>query len=101
DVVRTTRVDSVNGGASGYFLCAHRASFGDTRGGFGSRSGLGARRRKICPLSLSVAGLPTMLISESVEEQIVADPHFVEAPATPVEHFKLYFYAAVVRVIGE
>lgn len=42
-----------------------------------------------------------MLISESVEEQIVADPHFVEAPATPVEHFKLYFYAAVVRVIGE
>ena len=40
-------------------------------------------------------------MSKSVEEQVLADRQFVEAQPTPVEHFKLYFYAAVLHVIGE
>jgi hypothetical protein len=42
-----------------------------------------------------------MLISETLEEHVVTSPQFVEAQPTPVEHFKLYFYAAVLHVIGE
>ncbi|MDX6576012.1 MAG: hypothetical protein QOE96_1965 [Blastocatellia bacterium] len=42
-----------------------------------------------------------MLLSESLEEHVVAGPPFAEVLPSPVEHFKLYFYAAVLRVIGE
>jgi len=41
-----------------------------------------------------------MLISETTE-QAVSGPHFPEARPSPVEHFKLYFYAAVLHVVGE
>jgi DNA replication protein DnaC len=34
-------------------------------------------------------------------EQVVPRQDFVEALRTPVEHFKLYFYAAVLHVVGE
>jgi len=42
-----------------------------------------------------------MLMSESLEEHAVTGGQFVEMKPTPVEHFKLYFYAAVLHVIGE
>jgi len=41
-----------------------------------------------------------MLLSETTE-QVVSGPHFAEARPSPVEHFKLYFYAAVLHVVGE
>ena len=31
----------------------------------------------------------------------MAGPHFAEVQPSPVEHFKLYFYAAVLHVVGE
>ena len=34
-------------------------------------------------------------------KQLVAGRDFVEASPSPIEHFKLYFYAAVLHVIGE
>ena len=42
-----------------------------------------------------------MLMSESLEEHVATARPFVEAQPTPIEHFKLYFYAAVLHVIGE
>jgi hypothetical protein len=41
-----------------------------------------------------------MLMSETLE-QVEADRDFAGVPPTPLEHFKLYFYAAVLHVIGE
>lgn len=41
-----------------------------------------------------------MLINET-PEQVVTGPHFADARPSPVEHFKLYFYAAVLHVVGE
>ena len=40
-------------------------------------------------------------MSESLDEHVVAGPHFAEVQPSPVEHFKLYFYAAVLHVVGE
>ncbi|MDX6529952.1 MAG: hypothetical protein QOH41_2242 [Blastocatellia bacterium] len=42
-----------------------------------------------------------MLLSESLAEHVMAGPPFAEVRPSPVEHFKLYFYAAVLQVIGE
>ena len=42
-----------------------------------------------------------MSLTESLEEHVVAGPHFAEVQPSPVEHFKLYFYAAVLHVVGE
>ena len=40
-------------------------------------------------------------MSEFLDEHVVAGPHFAEVQPSPVEHFKLYFYAAVLHVVGE
>lgn len=41
-------------------------------------------------------------MSENLEAQVTATSEpFIAASPTPVEHFKLYFYAAVLHVIGE
>lgn len=42
-----------------------------------------------------------MLMSESLEDHVATARQFVDAQPTPIEHFKLYFYAAVLHVIGE
>jgi hypothetical protein len=41
-----------------------------------------------------------MLMSKTLE-QVEARRDFAAAPPTPIEHFKLYFYAAVLHVVGE
>jgi len=40
-------------------------------------------------------------VSASPDKRVVAGSQFAEVQPSPAEHFKLYFYAAVLRVIGE